>query len=39
MIVNYLDVVGVAVTPPKTHSPPVVDPYAVLAFSIAREPF
>ena len=37
MIVNDHDVVGVCAFPPKTHSPLVVDPNAVLPLAIAAE--
>lgn len=37
MIVDDLHVVGVAVAPTKADPPSVVDPHAVLAFSIAAQ--
>jgi len=37
MIVDDLDLVGVAIAPYKTDPPLVVDPYAVLALTIAGQ--
>ena len=39
MIIDYLDIEGVAVTPHKTDSPVIVDANAVLIFSRALECF
>ena len=37
MIVDDLDVVGIAVTPTKANPPLVVDPDAVLSFAVASQ--
>lgn len=39
MIIDYLNVVGVALAPTKANSPLVVDANAVLAFSVAFQRF
>jgi hypothetical protein len=39
MIVDHLNVMSATVTPDEADSPLVVDPYAVLSLSVARESF
>ena len=39
MIIDDLDIVGLAIVPPETNTPLVIDPNAVLAVSITRELF
>jgi hypothetical protein len=38
VIVNDLNLVGVALSPPETHAPLIVDPNAMLASPIAVQP-
>ena len=37
MIINDLDELGASLTPDEANAPPVIDPYAVLAATVALE--
>jgi hypothetical protein len=38
MVVNDLDIIGLALSPDEADAPSIIDPDAVLTFSISRKP-